>query len=66
MCLVQEHNKRTANLPAYLHTYLFFMLNVKQGNCECQLLKSFGLTPPGNRTSDVVLKTGLGLGLGRS
>jgi len=26
------------------------MLNVKQGNCEYQLLKSIGLTRPGNRT----------------
>jgi len=26
------------------------MLNVKQGSCEHQLLKSFGLTRPGNRT----------------
>jgi len=25
------------------------MLNVKQGSCEYQLLKSFGLTRPGNR-----------------
>jgi len=25
------------------------MLNVKQGSCECQLLKFFGLTWPGNR-----------------
>jgi len=29
--------------------YPFPMLNVKQGNCENQLLKSFGLTWPGNR-----------------
>jgi len=26
------------------------MLNVKQGSCEYQLLKSFGLTQPGNQT----------------
>jgi len=26
------------------------MLNVKQGSCEYQLLKYFGLTRPGNRT----------------
>jgi len=26
------------------------MLNVKQGSCEYQLLKTFGLTQPGNRT----------------
>jgi len=29
------------------HTVLF-LLNVKQGNCEYQLLKSSGLTWPGN------------------
>jgi len=28
----------------------FFMLNIKHRSCECQLLKSFGLTRPGNRT----------------
>jgi len=26
------------------------MLNVKQGSCEYQLIKSFGLTQPENRT----------------
>jgi len=26
------------------------MLNVKQGSCEYQLLKSFGMTRPGNQT----------------
>jgi len=26
------------------------MLNVKHGNCEYKVLKSFGLTRPGNRT----------------
>jgi len=30
-------------LRPYLHTVPFFMLNVKQGSCEYQLLKSFGL-----------------------
>jgi len=28
----------------------FFMLNVKQGICEEQLLESYGLTQPENRT----------------
>jgi len=34
----------------YSSHYLCFMLNVKQGSCEYQLLKSFGLTWPENRT----------------
>jgi len=38
------------NLPAYLQHYPSFMLNVKQGSCEYQLLKSFVLTRAGNRT----------------
>jgi len=33
-------------LPAYFHT-IPLMLNVKQGSCEYQLLKSFGLTGGG-------------------
>jgi len=38
------------NLPTYLSHYPFLMLNVKQKSCEYQLLKSFGLTRPENRT----------------
>jgi len=34
------------------------MLNVKQGSCEYQLLKSFGLTRPGNRTQVYRLRGG--------
>jgi len=36
----------SCHLPAYLavFTLSFLMLNVKQGSCEYQLLKSFGLT----------------------
>jgi len=35
------------------------MLNVKQESCEYQLLKSFGLTRPGNRTLAYQLRGGL-------
>jgi len=35
-----------ANLPAYLHA-IPLMLNVKQGSCEYQHFKYFGLTRPG-------------------
>jgi len=34
------------------------MLNVKQRSCEYQLLKSFGLTRPGNRTRVYQLRGG--------
>jgi len=30
------------------------MLNVKQGRCKYQLLKSFGLTQPGNQTNNQI------------
>jgi len=46
-CLAQRHNNELAGLSAHNPS---FMLNVKQGSCEYQLLKSFGLTRPGNRT----------------
>jgi len=36
-----------ANCPVYLQIILL-MLNVKEGRCEYQLFKSFGLTWPGN------------------
>jgi len=34
------------------------MLNVKQGSCEDQLLKYFGLTRPGNQTQVYRLRSG--------
>jgi len=40
----------TSELAGLFPQYPFQMLNVKQGSCEYQLLKSFGLTRPGNRT----------------
>jgi len=40
-CLAQRHKKRSCWLV--FHT-IFLMLNVKQGNCEYQLFKSFGPT----------------------
>jgi len=41
----------TSELAGLTSHYPFFMPNVKQGSCEYQLLKSFGLTrPAGNRT----------------
>jgi len=40
----------TSELVGLSSHYPFFMLKVKQGSCEYQLLKSFGLTRPGNRT----------------
>jgi len=39
----------TSELTVLSPHYPFFMLNVKQKSCEYQLLKSFGLTRPGNR-----------------
>jgi len=41
---------KTSELAGLFSHYPSFMLNVKQGNCKYQLLKSFGLTWPGNRT----------------
>jgi len=45
-------NDTTSELVGLSSHYSSFMLNVKQelGNCEYQLLKSFGLTRPENRT----------------
>jgi len=43
-------SSQQANLPGYFHIYPFLMLNVKQGSCDYQRLKSFGLSLPGNRT----------------
>jgi len=40
-CLAQGHNKQTCR-P--ISTLSLLMLNVNQGSCEYQLLKSFGLT----------------------
>jgi len=45
-CLAQGHNKRTCQPTS---RYFFLFLIVKQGICEYQLLKYFGLTRPGNR-----------------
>jgi len=39
----------TSKLVGLSSHYPFFMLNVKQGSCEYQLLKYFGLTRPGNQ-----------------
>jgi len=41
--------KNTSELAGLSLHYPSFMLNVKQESCEYQLLKSFGLTQPGNR-----------------
>jgi len=38
----------TSELAGLASHYPFFMLNVKQGNCESQLLKYFCPTRPGN------------------
>jgi len=40
----------TSELAGLSPNHPFFMLNVKQESCGYQLLKSFGLTRPGNRT----------------
>jgi len=40
----------TSELASLSLHYPFFMQNVKQRSCEFQLLKSFDLTRPGNRT----------------
>jgi len=40
----------TSELAGLSSHYPSFMLNVKQGSCEYQLLKFFGLNRPGNRT----------------
>jgi len=40
----------TSEIASLALQHPFFMLNVKQGSCEYQLLKSFGLTRPGRRT----------------
>jgi len=45
-CLAQGHNKRTCRL---ISTLTLLIADVKQGSCEYQLLKSFGVTRPGNR-----------------
>jgi len=42
--------KDTSELAGLSSHYPSFMLNVKQGSCEYQLLKSFGLTRPESRT----------------
>jgi len=39
----------TSELAGLSSHYPFFMLNDKQGSCEYQLLKFFGLTRLGNR-----------------
>jgi len=46
-CRAQNTTSQVVGLSSH---YLFVMLNVKQGSCEYQLLKLFGLTRPGNRT----------------
>jgi len=46
-CLPKDTTSELAGLPSH---YPFFMRNVKQESFEYQLLNSFGLTWPGNRT----------------
>jgi len=52
----------TSELSAYLDTAPL-MLNVKKGSCKYQLLKSFGLTRPGNRTQVFRLRGGRSVAL---
>jgi len=40
----------TSELAGLSSHYIFYMLNIKQRSCDYQLLKSFGMTWPGNRT----------------
>jgi len=47
--LPKDTTNELAGLSSHSH-YSFFKLNVKQGSCEYQLLKSFGLIRPGNRS----------------
>jgi len=47
MCIAQGHNIRTCQL---ISTLTLFYAERQEGNCEYQLLKSFGLIRPGNRT----------------
>jgi len=44
-----HYNNYWSCWPIFTLRY-FLMLNIKQGSCEYQLLKYFGLTSPGNRT----------------
>jgi len=46
----------TSELSGPISTLSLFMLNVKQGNCEYQLLKSFGLIRPANRAQIYLLE----------
>jgi len=50
--------KNTSELAGLFSHYPFLNLNVKQENCEYQLLQSFGLTRPGNRTQVYRLRSG--------
>jgi len=51
--------KDTTSELASLSSRYSFLLNVMQESCEFQLLKSFGLTRPGNRTQVYRLRGGL-------
>jgi len=48
----------TSELAGLSSHYSILMLNVKQGSFEFQLLKSFGLTRPGNRMPAYRLRGG--------
>ena len=49
MCIAQRHNKQACRLVLYI---IHIVLSAKQVSCECQCLKSVGMTRQGKKPQD--------------